>query len=258
MKPVLFVTGHVDANRAGAFERLHERVPIELALFGGRHQHGAPPARRARDGPPPRDRAARGRRAGRERRLPRRRRRHGRARRAARGVARRPLARAAVRLLGGVVAHAPHRGAPRRAAADAAHLPRVGRGRHLRRARQRVRARARRDARASSRRRRSTTRSGRRAAAPRADARFAALFVGRPAREKGLAVALSAWRRAGIDGTLTVVGERGSLPGRRDRRGPRRSARAAQLLRRERRSGCTVDRRPGVSSSRGGWSSTRP
>ena len=43
MKPVLFVTGHVPADRVGAFELLHERVGIELALYGGRHQHGAPP-----------------------------------------------------------------------------------------------------------------------------------------------------------------------------------------------------------------------
>ena len=41
---VLFLTGHVAPDRAGAFERLHARVPIELALFGGRHQHGAPAA----------------------------------------------------------------------------------------------------------------------------------------------------------------------------------------------------------------------
>jgi glycosyltransferase involved in cell wall biosynthesis len=47
MKPVLFITGHVPASRRGAFEALHRRLPIELALFGGPHQHGAPP------GPPP-------------------------------------------------------------------------------------------------------------------------------------------------------------------------------------------------------------
>lgn len=47
MKPVLFITGHVPASRRGAYAALHERIPIELALFGGRHQHGAPP------GPPP-------------------------------------------------------------------------------------------------------------------------------------------------------------------------------------------------------------
>lgn len=47
MKPVLFITGHVPASRQGAFAALRERVPIELALFGGPHQHGAPA------GPPP-------------------------------------------------------------------------------------------------------------------------------------------------------------------------------------------------------------
>src|ERR1019366_2029497 len=44
-------------------------------------------------------------------------------------------------------------------------------------------------------------------ARPRADERFSALFVGRPAPEKGLAVALEAWRCANVDGTLTVVGD---------------------------------------------------
>jgi glycosyltransferase involved in cell wall biosynthesis len=47
VKPVLFVTGHVPASRRGAFEALGERLPLTLALFGGPHQHGAPP------GPPP-------------------------------------------------------------------------------------------------------------------------------------------------------------------------------------------------------------
>jgi glycosyltransferase involved in cell wall biosynthesis len=40
MKPVLFVTGHAPAYRVGALARLHEREQIELALFGGRLQHG--------------------------------------------------------------------------------------------------------------------------------------------------------------------------------------------------------------------------
>jgi glycosyltransferase involved in cell wall biosynthesis len=40
VKPVLFVTGHLPAYRAGALERLHEREEIELALFGGRAKHG--------------------------------------------------------------------------------------------------------------------------------------------------------------------------------------------------------------------------
>jgi glycosyltransferase involved in cell wall biosynthesis len=38
-RPVLFVTNHVPPDRAGAFRALHERVPLELALFGGRSHH---------------------------------------------------------------------------------------------------------------------------------------------------------------------------------------------------------------------------
>ncbi len=40
MKPVLFVTGHAPAYRVGAFQCLHERENVELALFGGRLKHG--------------------------------------------------------------------------------------------------------------------------------------------------------------------------------------------------------------------------
>jgi glycosyltransferase involved in cell wall biosynthesis len=40
MKPVLFVTGHVPAYRVGALARLHEREGIEVAMFGGRSRHG--------------------------------------------------------------------------------------------------------------------------------------------------------------------------------------------------------------------------
>ncbi len=39
-KPVLFVTGHAPAYRVGGLARLHEREQIELALFGGRSKHG--------------------------------------------------------------------------------------------------------------------------------------------------------------------------------------------------------------------------
>ena len=39
MKPVLFVTNLVAPDRVGAFRALHERVGIELALFGGRSHH---------------------------------------------------------------------------------------------------------------------------------------------------------------------------------------------------------------------------
>jgi glycosyltransferase involved in cell wall biosynthesis len=42
VKPVLFVTGHAPSYRVGAFARLHELEGIELALFGGRYQHGGP------------------------------------------------------------------------------------------------------------------------------------------------------------------------------------------------------------------------
>jgi glycosyltransferase involved in cell wall biosynthesis len=38
-KAVLFVTNHVPPDRAGAFRALHERVPLALALFGGRSHH---------------------------------------------------------------------------------------------------------------------------------------------------------------------------------------------------------------------------
>jgi glycosyltransferase involved in cell wall biosynthesis len=38
-RPVLFVTNHVPPERAGAFAALHEREPLELALFGGRSHH---------------------------------------------------------------------------------------------------------------------------------------------------------------------------------------------------------------------------
>jgi len=39
VKPVLFVTNHVPPERVGAFAALHRRVPIELAIFGGRSTH---------------------------------------------------------------------------------------------------------------------------------------------------------------------------------------------------------------------------
>ncbi|MBW3654259.1 MAG: hypothetical protein KY433_11915, partial [Actinobacteria bacterium] len=39
VKPVLFVTNHVPPERVGAFAALHRRLPIELAIFGGRSIH---------------------------------------------------------------------------------------------------------------------------------------------------------------------------------------------------------------------------
>jgi glycosyltransferase involved in cell wall biosynthesis len=38
-RPVLVVTNHVPPDRAGAFQALHARESIELALFGGRSHH---------------------------------------------------------------------------------------------------------------------------------------------------------------------------------------------------------------------------
>ncbi len=38
-RPVLLVTNHVPPDRVGAFHALHERVGIELAIFGGRSKH---------------------------------------------------------------------------------------------------------------------------------------------------------------------------------------------------------------------------
>jgi glycosyltransferase involved in cell wall biosynthesis len=43
MNPVLFVTGHAPRYRVGAFACLHEREGIEVALFGGRSKHGGVP-----------------------------------------------------------------------------------------------------------------------------------------------------------------------------------------------------------------------
>ena len=40
MKPVLFVTGHAPPDRVGAFARLHAVENVEFALFGGPSKHG--------------------------------------------------------------------------------------------------------------------------------------------------------------------------------------------------------------------------
>jgi glycosyltransferase involved in cell wall biosynthesis len=40
VKPVLFVTNHAPAYRAGAFARLHELEDVEFALFAGKLKHG--------------------------------------------------------------------------------------------------------------------------------------------------------------------------------------------------------------------------
>lgn len=41
MKPVLFVTNHVTADRLGAFTALSERIPLEVVTFGGPRRHGS-------------------------------------------------------------------------------------------------------------------------------------------------------------------------------------------------------------------------
>jgi glycosyltransferase involved in cell wall biosynthesis len=209
MKPVLFVTGHVPADRVGAFELLHERVGIELALYGGRHQHGAPP------GAPPaavphrlvaqheigglvRSGAYRAIVAGTGGRvaLPaawRASRRSGvpfvfwaalwRTPRTAAHLAALPLMHAIYRHAGAIVTYGEH---------VSAYVRRNGATRVF------VAPQA------------VDNKFWSAPAPPRGDPRFAALFVGRPAREKGLAVALEAWRRAALDGTLALVGELGS------------------------------------------------
>jgi glycosyltransferase involved in cell wall biosynthesis len=211
MKPVLFVTGHLPADRPGAFERLHERVGIELALFGGRHQHGAPPA------PPPAalphrfvdqrqigalvgSGAYRAVIAGTGGRLAlpaawRAARRRGvpfvfwaalwRTPRTAAHLAALPLMRSIYRDADAVVTYGAHVSAYVRShgATRVFEAPQAVDNEFWA------------------------------AAAPaRTDQRFGALFVGRPAREKGLAVALEAWRRAALDGTLTVIGAHTGLP----------------------------------------------
>jgi glycosyltransferase involved in cell wall biosynthesis len=211
MSAVLFVTGHVPPDRAGAFERLHELAGIELALFGGPHQHGAPA------GPAPTavpSRAVSQREVG--------------------ALVARGDYRAVVVGTGGRVAlplawrAARSRGLPFvfwaalwRTPRTAAHLAAwplmraiyrdadavVTYGEHVS-----AHARGHGARRVIVAPRAADTGSGPAPAAPRLDARFAALFVGRAVPEKGLAVALAAWRAAAVDGTLTVVGEHGALP----------------------------------------------
>jgi glycosyltransferase involved in cell wall biosynthesis len=208
---VLFLTGHVAPERAGAFALLHERAGIELALFGGRHLHGAPPA------PPPPG-------------LPHR------------NVSQREVGalvasgayRAVIAGTGGRVAlpaawrAARRRGLPFvfwaalwRTPRTAAHLLAAPLMRSIYR-----------DATAvvtygehvsAYVRRHGATRVlvapqavdndfWAAPAARRTDERFAALFVGRARREKGLPIALEGWARAGLKGTFTVVGDHPSLP----------------------------------------------
>jgi glycosyltransferase involved in cell wall biosynthesis len=212
MKPVLFVTGHVAADRAGAFERLHERAGIELALFGGRHRHGAPP------GEPPRTiphRLVDQREIGALVRS-------GAYRAVVAGTGGRvalPLAWRASRQAGvPFVFWAALWRTPRTAAHWAA-LPLmrsiyrdcaavVTYGEHVS-----AYVRAQGATRVFVAPQAVDNEFWSAPAAPRSDERFAALFVGRPAREKGLGVALEAWRRVALDGSLTLVGDLGAEAG---------------------------------------------
>jgi glycosyltransferase involved in cell wall biosynthesis len=206
VKPVLFVTGHVAADRVGAFERLHERAGIELALFGGRHLHGSDPLL------PPSS-------------LPHR------------FVGQREIGelvasggyRAVVVGTGGRVALPSAWRAARRSDlpfvfwAALWHTPRTAA--HL--AAQPLMRRIYRHAAAVVTygehvsdyvRRRGATRVfvapqavdnafWSAPAAAREDDRFSLVFAGRAAPEKGLAVLLEAWRRAGLNGIFTVAGD---------------------------------------------------
>jgi glycosyltransferase involved in cell wall biosynthesis len=212
MKPVLFVTGHVAADRAGAFERLHDRVGIELALFGGRHSHAAPPA-----APP----AAVPHRLVDQREIG--------------ALVRSGAYRAVVAGTGGRVAlplawrASRQAGVPfvfwaalwrtPRTAAHLAALPLmrsiyrdcaavVTYGEHVS-----AHVRAHGATRVFVAPQAVDNEFWSAPAAPRSDQRFAALFVGRPGREKGLAVALEAWRRLALDATLTLVGDLGGQAG---------------------------------------------
>ncbi|HEX4034179.1 MAG TPA: glycosyltransferase [Solirubrobacteraceae bacterium] len=210
MKPVLFVTGHVAADRLGAFERLHERAGIELALFGGRHQHGSDPL--APSTMPHRFVGQReigelvssgayravvvgtgGRVA-----LPS-------AWRAARRHGLPFVFWAALWRTPRTAAHIAAQGLMRRIYRDASAI--VTYGEHV----------------SDYVRRHGATRVfiapqavdndfWSAPAAARRDERFSLAFAGRPAREKGLTVLLDAWRRAGLNGIFTVAGDHRRIP----------------------------------------------
>jgi glycosyltransferase involved in cell wall biosynthesis len=203
---VLFVTNHVPPDRAGAFAALHERVPLELALFGGRSHHattgvddpGVPFRRTSQRGV--HALAASGRYAA-----------------VVAGTAGRVALPAA--FLGAQRARAPfvlwsalwgdlatpaHRAARpllRRVHRNAAVV--VGYGPHVTAYAQRLGARA--TAVAPQAVDNAFWSAG--APAPRGDRPFTALWVGRDVPEKGLAVLREAWARAALDGAnLLTVG----------------------------------------------------
>jgi glycosyltransferase involved in cell wall biosynthesis len=209
---VLFLSGHVAPERAGAFALLHERAGIELALFGGRHQHGSEPA------PPPPEvphrfvsqrevgalvasgdyRAVVAGTGGRVA-LPsawRAARRAGipfvfwaalwRTPRTAAHLLAIPLMRSIYRNAGAVVTYGEHVSAYVRAHGATRVIV----------APQAV----------------DNAFWGAQTAQKRGRGPFSALLVARAEREKGLSVALEAWAAADLKGTLTVVGDHASLP----------------------------------------------
>ena len=212
MKPVLFVTGHVAADRLGAFECLHERAGgIELALFGGRHLHGSDPL-----SPPSslRHRFVSQREIGELVSS-------GAYRAVVVGTGGRialPSAWRAARRCGlpfvfwaalwrtpRTAAHLAAQGLMRRIYRDAAAI--VTYGEHV----------------SDYVRRHGATRVfvapqavdnefWSAPAAQRDDERFSLVFAGRAAREKGLPVLLEAWRRAGVNGIFTVAGDDRRIP----------------------------------------------
>jgi glycosyltransferase involved in cell wall biosynthesis len=212
LKPVLFVTGHVAPDRLGAFELLHERAGgIELALFGGRHLHGAEPL------PPPSSLPHRlvGQRevgalvssgayravvvgTGGRVALPS-------AWRAARRGGLPFVFWAALWRTPRTAAHLAAQGLMRRIYRDAAAI--VTYGEHV----------------SEYVRRHGATRVfvapqavdnafWSAPAAPRRDDRFSLVFAGRAMRGKGLAVLLDAWRRASLNGIFTVAGDHRRIP----------------------------------------------
>ena len=214
-RPSCFVTNHVPPDRVGAFAALHERVALELALFGGRSHHatagvadpGVPlPPRRPARGPRASPRAGATARSSCG---------TGGPRRAARRLARRAPRARAVRAVERAVGAPAHAGAPRRRAAAAPLYRDADAVVDLRPARRRVRPRARRaqrPRRAAGGRQRVLARAGR---PRRRRAPFTALFVGRDVPEKGLAVLLEAWRASAWRSPALVLV--GAGPGRRRR-----------------------------------------
>ena len=240
-KPVLFVTNHAPPFRVGAFAALHERENVVFALIGGdvRHGGGGTGGRRA----PVPGRSARAQRA--VARLAA----SGRYRAVVAGLSGRVALPAAyagaragprpVRAVGDDLGAPAHPGARALLPPAAPPLPPRGRDRHLRPARQRLRAHQAPDAARSSRRRRaSTTRSGARRPSPSAAATSRSCSPAGSAPEKGVDVLLEAARRRrhARAGRRRSAAAAGAIV-----LGTRATGRSPQPLRGQRRCGRTVD-----------------